>query len=51
MGRNGAVVLSAEAQGLTVSFPTLTCRDAGVLSACFLGSAFTSVSGLESSGR
>lgn len=50
MGRSRAVVLSAVAQGLTVSSPPLTSRDADVLSACFLGSAFTGVSGLESSG-
>lgn len=35
--------------GSTPSFPALTSRDAGVLSACFLGSAVTNVSSLESS--
>lgn len=44
-----AVVFSAEAQGLTLSFSTLTNGDADVLSACFLGSAFTSVSSLKCS--
>lgn len=41
------VVLRVEAQGPTLSFPTLTNGDAGVLSACFLVSTFTSVSSLK----
>lgn len=42
-------VFSAEAQGPTLSLSTLTNGDADVLSACFVGSAFTSVSSFESS--
>lgn len=48
MRRSRAVVLSTEDQGSTTFSLTLTSRDANVLSFCFLGSAFTSVSSLES---
>lgn len=43
------MVLTVEAWEPTFSLSTLTSGDAGVVSVCFLGSVFTTVSSLEPS--